>query len=77
MHPSYCEQSEPSMSSARTSGAGLSEPTSYEDAVVRMYQAYGRSGLLKTQPAAILCVRATVCRPVRFHSLPEGRTLAL
>jgi hypothetical protein len=74
---SYCEQSEPTMSSARTSGAGLSEPTSYEERSCRMYQAYGRSGLLKTHPAATLCVRATACRPVRFHSLPEGRTLAL
>jgi hypothetical protein len=31
---SYCEQSEPTMSRARTSGTGLSEPASYEDAIV-------------------------------------------
>src|SRR5690349_1453823 len=73
----YYEQSEPSMSGPRMSAASLTEPASYEDASCYLCPAYDRPGLLKTPPAATLCLRAAACRPVRFHSLPEGRTLGL
>jgi hypothetical protein len=74
---SYYEHSEPTMSRP-----GRLEPASrnlplVEDASCYLHRAYGRQGLLKTPPAATLCVRAAACRPVRFHSLREGRTLAL
>ena len=74
---SYCEQSEPTMSRPGRLGPASRNLPLTRMRSCRMYQAYGRSGLLKTHPAATLCVRATACRPVRFHSLPEGRTLAL
>ena len=74
---SYCEQSEPTMSRPGRQGPASRNVPLARMRSCRMYQAYWRPGLLKTHPAATLYVRATACRPVRFHSLPEGRTLAL
>jgi hypothetical protein len=74
---SYYEHSEPTMSCPGRLGSASRNLPLFEDASCYLHRAYRRPGLLKTAPAAILCVRAAACRPVRFHSLREGRTLAL
>jgi hypothetical protein len=73
---SYCEHNEPSMS--RPGRLGSASPKLPLSGMHRLpVSSLPWPGSLKTDLAATLCVRAAACRPVRFHSLPEGRTLAL